>query len=227
MEQDVGNSFFLVDDHDMLRDGLRALLQAEGYHVVGEAGDGEAALQAIPAAAPDVAVIDVGLPGLNGIELTRELAQTAPEVRVIALSLHAERSIIIAMLRAGARAYLPKSAAFGELLTAVGEVLQGRLYLSPSVASGVLEGLLAGPVDTPHGAFASLTARERRIIQLIAEGHTSKEIAAREAISVRTLETHRSNIMARLRLTSVAALTKYAIREGLTTPDIAHTDATG
>jgi DNA-binding NarL/FixJ family response regulator len=223
----VGNSFFLVDDHDVLREGLRALLQAEGHTIVGEAGDGDAALETIPAARPDVAIIDVGLPGLNGIEVTRELARTAPEVRVIALSLHAERSIIIEMLRAGARAYLPKASAFSELLTAVGEVLHGRLYLSPSIASGVLEGLLTSPADSPQGAFASLTPRDRRIIQLIAEGHTSKEIAARESISVRTLETHRSSIMARLELNSVAALTKYAIREGLTTPDITRTDATG
>ncbi len=220
-------SFFLVDDHDMLRDGLRVLLEAEGYCVVGEAANGEAALEAIPDMLPDVAVIDVGLPGLNGIELTRALARRAPEVRVIALSLHAERSIIIEMLRAGARAYLPKASAFSELLTAVGEVLDGRRYLSPSIASIVLDSLLDGSANGQQSAYTSLTPRDRRIVQMIAEGYTSREIAARECISVRTLETHRASIMARLEVNSVATLTKYAIREGLTTPDDVRVGAGG
>lgn len=220
-------SFFLVDDHDMLRDGLRVLLEAEGYCVVGEAANGEAALEAIPDMLPDVAVIDVGLPGLSGIEVTRALARRAPEVRVIALSLHAERSIIIEMLRAGARAYLPKASAFSELLTAVGEVLDGRRYLSPSIASIVLDSLLDGSANGQQSAYTSLTPRDRRIVQMIAEGYTSREIAARECISVRTLETHRASIMARLEVNSVATLTKYAIREGLTTPDDVHVGAGG
>ena len=220
-------SFFLVDDHDMLRDGLRVLLEAEGYCVVGEAANGEAALEAIPDMLPDVAVIDVGLPGLNGIELTRALARRAPEVRVIALSLHAERSIIIEMLRAGARAYLPKASAFSELLTAVGEVLDGRRYLSPSIASIVLDSLLDGSANGQQSAYTALTPRDRRIVQMIAEGYTSREIAARECISVRTLETHRASIMARLEVNSVATLTKYAIREGLTTPDDVRVGAGG
>jgi two-component system response regulator NreC len=220
-------SFFLVDDHDMLRDGLRVLLEAEGYCVVGEAANGEAALEAIPDMLPDVAVIDVGLPGLSGIEVTRALARRAPEVRVIALSLHAERSIIIEMLRAGARAYLPKASAFSELLTAVGEVLDGRRYLSPSIASIVLDSLLDGSANGQQSAYTSLTPRDRRIVQMIAEGYTSREIAARECISVRTLETHRASIMARLEVNSVATLTKYAIREGLTTPDDVRVGAGG
>lgn len=220
-------SFFLVDDHDMLRDGLRVLLEAEGYCVVGEAANGEAALEAIPDMLPDVAVIDVGLPGLSGIEVTRALARGAPEVRVIALSLHAERSIIIEMLRAGARAYLPKASAFSELLTAVGEVLDGRRYLSPSIASIVLDSLLDGSANGQQSAYTSLTPRDRRIVQMIAEGYTSREIAARECISVRTLETHRASIMARLEVNSVATLTKYAIREGLTTPDDVRVGAGG
>lgn len=204
----------LADDHAIIRDGLRALLEGDEYTIVGEAADGYEALEKVQALNPALLIIDVGLPGLNGIEVTRKLCATMPFLRVLALSMHSENKYVIGMLQAGARAYLVKDTVFKELYVAIQEVVQGRRYLGKQIASNVLDELLNGAnvPETPP-----LAEKEREVLQLLAEGLTTKAIAARLAISERTTETHRARIMEKLNLHSVAELTKYAIREGITT----------
>jgi DNA-binding NarL/FixJ family response regulator len=209
----VSLRILLVDDHAMLREGLRSILAREpGVEVVGEAADGRAALDAVRALAPDVVVMDVGMADLNGIEATRRIRAESPSTRVIALSTHSDRRYVAGMLEAGARGYVAKVSAYDELRQAVRAVAAGRVYLSPRLADA---GVPAPRVSTT----ISLAPREREVLQLIAEGHSSPEIAGRLHISGHTVETHRRNIMQKLGLHSVAELTRYAIREGITSLD--------
>ena len=205
----------LADDHAMLREGLRSILSKErDVEVVGEAADGRSAVELARKLAPDVVVMDVGMEGLNGIEATRQIRALGPKTRVIALSTHSDRRYVIGMLEAGAAGYLVKVSAYDELRQAVRAVASGRTYLSPQIAEHVVGDRVAG---SPAGASkALLGAREREVLQLIAEGHRSPEIARRLHISEYTVETHRRNIMQKLDLHSVAELTRYAIREGIT-----------
>lgn len=207
----------LADDHKMMRDGLRALIaQQPGMEIVGEASTGIEMLALAEKTAPDIVVMDVTMPELNGIEATRRLLATNSHTKVVALSVHTDRRYVTAMFEAGASAYLPKNAAFEELWLAISAVMRGQLYLSPSVTGVVVESFLR---NKDAATATALTAREREVLQLLAEGNSSKEIAAKLNVSVTTVETQRRQIGARLGLHSVAELTKYAIREGLTSLD--------
>ena len=206
----------LADDHDLLRAGLRILLEREArFEVVAEAADGRTAVALALKQRPDIAVLDISMAGLNGIEAARQVRDAAPEVRIVALSMHSDRQFVTEMLKAGAAGYLLKSSAASELVMALEAVAAGKTYLSPAAASVVVDTMLKPPA-APESAFATLTAREREVLQLIAEGRTNKEIAQALTLSVKTVETHRGSLMNKLNLRSVAELTKYAVREGLT-----------
>lgn len=209
-------NILLADDHQMMRDGLRAVLEHEpDLHVTGEAADGREALDACERLHPDVVVMDVGMPGLNGIEATRLLSSRVPRARVVALSMNADRRYVQAMFAAGAWAYLVKSSAADELIRAIRAVSHDEKYVSPTVAGAVVDALVS-PQVARGDPRDLLSPREREVLQLIAEGDTSKEIASRLGVAVSTIETHRKQIMSKLELRSVAELTKFAIRAGLT-----------
>jgi DNA-binding NarL/FixJ family response regulator len=206
----------LADDHQIVRDGLRALIQSQiGFEVVAEAQEGREAVRLAVELAPDVVVMDIAMPDLNGIEATRQIRQRLPAVKVIALSAHADTRMASGMLGAGASGFVPKDAAFEELAVAIQTVLADKVYLSPRIAGTVVEQLTRGP-RPGDGVAAALTPREREVLQLMAEGKTTKEIAAVLGVSVKTVETHRRQMMEKLELYSVPELTKYAVREGLT-----------
>jgi two-component system NarL family response regulator len=207
----------LIDDHKMMRDGLRAILERlDDVEIVGEAGDGRTALALVDRFDPDVVVMDIGMPDMNGIEATRKIHAEHERVRVVALSTHSDSSFVLHMLGAGASAYVLKDSAFEELRDAVLAVHRGDRYLSPAVTGLVVDqAALAAPAKAST-AYEKLGAREREVLQLLAEGHTSAEIAHQLAMGVKTVESHRRNLMRKLDLHSVAALTKFAVREGLT-----------
>ncbi len=205
----------IADDHKIVREGLRALLSREPMmEVVAEAEDGRAALHLVEEHAPDVIIMDIGMVNLNGIEATRQITSEHPYVKVVALSIHADRRFVMEMLKAGASGYLLKDCAFEELAAAIRAVVKGQKYLSPRIAGVVVEEFVGGPkVASP--VFSILTAREREVLQLLAEGKTTRQIASHIHVSTKTVETHRQRIMKKLNLNSVAELTKLAIREGL------------
>ena len=207
----------LADDHKIVRDGLRSLLtQQHDMEVVAEAVNGRMAVELASTLSPNVAILDIGMPELNGIDATKKLMAEVSGVRVIALSMHSDRRFVEGMLQAGATGYLLKDCAFEELVRAVRAVVNGQIYLSPGI-SGVLVADYLSKSSAPAGAARDvLTSREREVLQLLAEGHGTKVIASRLHVSVKTIETHRHRIMRKLDLHSVAELTKYAIREGLT-----------
>jgi two-component system NarL family response regulator len=210
----------LADDHQIMRDGLRAILAAEpGFQIVGEAENGRDAAAIARTLVPDVVIMDIGMPDLNGVEATRQIKADNPVVKVIALSMYADRGYVLGILEAGASGYVLKTGAYDELQRAVKAVIQGKTYLSPDVTQMVVDAQVRGPAQDGASPQTRLGPREREIVQLLAEGHTSPEIARRMHISTRTVETHRRNIMKKLDLHSVAELTKYAIREGLTSLD--------
>lgn len=206
----------ITDDHKLLREGLRSLLENRGFEVAGEAEDGRSAVRLAKQLEPDAVIIDISLPGLNGIEATRQIHQNSPEVKVIVLSMRADSQAVLAALAAGASAYLLKEAAFEEVVIALRVAFKGQTYLSPAIAHLVVQNSVehwsANPGYVRHG----ISGREREILQLVAEGRSSKEMAASLFVSVKTIETHRKQIMNKLNLHSVAELTKYAIREGVT-----------
>ncbi|MBI3140237.1 MAG: response regulator transcription factor [Rhodocyclales bacterium] len=206
----------LVDDHKILREALRWLLEREeDIQVVGEAGDGEEALGLAGQAGPDMVVMDVGLPHMNGIEATRRLVAENPRIRVLALSVFEEPRVVLEMLEAGASGYVVKSDSAEELLRAIRAVARGDTYLCPEVAGAVVETVRAKHAQ-PEPEKDPLGRREREVLALVAEGRTSAEISSSLHIAINTVEVHRRNIMRKLGLHSVAELTKYAIRHGLT-----------
>ncbi len=210
----------LADDHKIIREGLRNLIEKQaGFEVIAEAEDGLTAVKKAKKLAPDVVVMDIGMPGLNGIEATRQILADSPQAKIIALSMHSERHFVSEMLKAGASAYLLKDSAFEELVQAIRASRANKIYLSPSIADKVIKDYITHIPGENFSAFSILTKREREILQLIAEGKSTKEIASLLFISIKTIETHRQNIMEKLDLRSVAELTKYAIREGLTSLD--------
>jgi DNA-binding NarL/FixJ family response regulator len=210
----------LVDDHQMMREGLRALLAREpGIEIVGEASDGRTALDLVRRVAPDVVVMDVGMPELNGIEATRQIRAAHERVKVVALSTHADKRYVQRMLESGASGYVLKIAAHEELLRAVTAASRGQTYLSPEIAGAVVERSTNPNGSTDVSAYSTLGAREREVLQLVTEGKTSAETARQMHISIKTVETHRRNIVQKLGLHGTAELTKYAIREGLTSLD--------
>jgi two-component system NarL family response regulator len=206
----------LADDHKMFREALRAMLERDAnIAVIGEAGDGLSALDQARSSVPDVVVMDINMPGLNGIEATRQLLASHPDIGVIALSAYFEKSFVTEMLGAGAKGYVVKEAASEELLRAIRIVAHGQTYLSPEVATAMVQATLA-PNTNGQGELQKLGKRERQVLQLLADGLTSPQIAARLHISPGTVDVHRRNIMQKLALHSVAELTKWAIRHGVT-----------
>ena len=206
----------IVDDHQIIRDGLRALLEQQpGYSVVGEASDGREALELAQREAADVCIMDVSMPGLNGIDATARLAAQQPELKIIGLSMHSDPPTVSRMLDAGAAGYVPKDSAFEEITQAVSSVMQNDYYLGAGLASEVVKHYRGQGQSSP--GRPRLTPREREVLQLIAEGRKTTQIASLLGVSVKTVESHRKNIMRKLDLHSVAELTKYALREGLTT----------
>ena len=204
----------LVDDHRIMRDGLRALLERQnGITVVGEAADGPSALSLARKLRPDVVILDISLPGLSGIEVATRISAELPYTRTVVLSKHDDHRFVARMIKAGAAAYLIKDCAFDELTEAIATVMRGRKYLGSGIAGTVID-LLQG-VDEPESALAGLTDREREVFQLLAEGNTAKEIAATLNVSVKTVDTHRQHVMGKLQVSSVAELTRIAIREGV------------
>jgi DNA-binding NarL/FixJ family response regulator len=211
-----------VDDHALVRSGIRALLESEpGFAVVGEAADGCAALRLARETAPGVVLMDLSMQGMNGFEATRRLTAELPALKVVCVSMYTERPFVTAALRGGASGYVLKSSAVDELLTAVRTVAAGQVYLSPAVGAAVLAELRAprGPSrGAPASAFELLTPREREVLQLLAEGLSSKQIAGRLEVSAKTVGTYRERLMGTLAIDSVAGLTRYAIAQGLTPP---------
>lgn len=206
----------LADDHQLFREALRVMLEKErGIEIVAEAGDGLAVVTLAQQHQPDVVCMDISMPGMNGIETTRRLLGINPSIKVIALSAFSEQRYIQEMMTAGAQAYITKAAAGEQLLRAIQSVLNGQKYLCPEAAGSMSRALASRPDASPSGSVV-LGVRERQVLQLVAEGHTSVEIAGHLKMAPSTVEVHRRNIMRKLDLHSVADLTKYAIRNGLT-----------
>jgi DNA-binding NarL/FixJ family response regulator len=208
----------LADDHAMFRAGLKSLLERQDdMEVVAEAEDGEKAVRLAQELEPDIVVMDVGMPGLNGIEATRQLQDRAPDCRVIALTVHRDQEVVTRMLGAGARGYLIKDCAFDELVDAVREVAGGEVYVSEIVGGpDVADHLRRAERAETEEDICPLSPREREVLQLLAEGMPSKKIGLELGISVKTVETHRSRLMRKLGIRTVAELTKYAVRQNMT-----------
>ncbi len=207
----------LADDHTIVRDGLRSLIQdQDGMTVVGEAKSGREALKLTEELVPDVVLMDIGMPGLNGVGATRRIKEEHPAIHVIALSMHSDTQFVARMLEAGASGYVLKDCAFDELADALAAVGRGNTYLSPTIAGPLVEDYLRRVEDDEDPDGTPLSPREQEVLQLLAEGLISKQIATRLGVSEKTIETHRSRLMNKLGIRSVAELTKYAIRHGLT-----------
>jgi DNA-binding NarL/FixJ family response regulator len=210
----------LADDHKILREGLRLILARHPeIEVIAEANTGREALEQTAKLHPDVIVMDIAMPDLNGIEATRQILKDNPNTKVIALSLYADRSYVLGMLEAGASAYVLKANAGDELLRAIQAVIHGRKYLSAEITDRVVDSYTQRAFPSGQDIHTKLGTREREVLQLLAEGHSSKNIADLLHISIRTAETHRRNIMNKLGLHNMADLIKYAIRHGLTSLD--------
>jgi two-component system response regulator NreC len=213
----MSTKVLIADDHQIMREGLRAMLEKEyDLTVVGEADNGRMTLRLARELAPDVIIMDVAMPDLNGIEATRQIIAELPSVKIIALSMHDDRRFVLNMLKAGAAGYMLKDCAFKDLAKAIRTVRANKTYLSDEIADIVVKDYLASAASIESSAFQLLSPREREVLQLIAEGKTSPKIAELLHISVKTVETHRQQIMVKLKIKSIAELTKYAIREGLT-----------
>jgi DNA-binding NarL/FixJ family response regulator len=204
----------LADDHPIFRAGLRSVLMTQpDVEDLAEAEDGFGAVQAAQVQQLDVAVVDIAMPGMNGVEATRRIRAEAPRVKVLCLSMHSDSRFVQAALRSGAHGYLLKDCALLELVTAIRSVIAGQIYVSPGLGDAVLAGYRA---EGHECSFLSLlTSRQREILQLLAEGHSTAAVASRLCVSVKTVGTHREHLMQKLGTRSVAGLTKFAIREGL------------
>lgn len=210
----------LADDHAIVRSGLARLLQQqEGIEIVGQADNGVSAVALTKQLSPDVVVMDIGMPDLNGIEATRQIVKESPRTKVVGLSMHSSKKYIREMFKAGASGYLLKNCPFEELTEAINIVIGGKTYISPSISTAIIGDYISGAVDDKSSVFAVLTEREREVLQLLAEGKTTKQIAERLHISSKTVEAHRLKVMHKLDIDNIAQLTKYAIQEGLTMPE--------
>lgn len=207
----------LADDHRIIREGLRALIAGlHGMEVIAEAADGRTAVRLARELKPDVIIMDIGMAELNGMEATRQIRAETPRTKVIALSMHSDARFVAEMLKAGSSGYLLKDSAFEELARAIKAVTANQTYLSPGISGVVIKDYVGRLGEARPEPATPLTPREREVLQLVAEGHSSKEIAAKLHVSLKTVDTHRQQIMGKLGLRSVAELTKHAIREGLT-----------
>ncbi len=201
----------LADDHQIFRQGLKALLEREDFDVVGEASDGRQAVQLARDLRPDIAVLDFAMPLLNGIEAAREIPRVSPRTRTVLLTMHTEDHYVLEGIRAGIKGYVVKTQAAPELVRAIEEVSRGHVYLSPGVSRALIDAYLAGV----EPAAEPLTPRERQVLQLVAEGKTTKEIGQLLGVSGKTAETHRTRIMQKLSIHNTAGLVSYAIRRGV------------
>jgi DNA-binding NarL/FixJ family response regulator len=211
----------LAEDHKITREGLVNMIKYQpGMEVVGEAGNGREAIRLAREYTPDLVIMDVTMPGLNGIDATRTITSSSKNINVIALSMYSDKQFVQGMMQAGASGYLLKDCAFDELVQAIRAVFKGDTYLSPGIAGIVVEDYVNRLSKPASSASSILTKREREVLQLISEGESTKHIATKLAISVKTVETHRRQMMGKIGIRTVAGLTKYAIREGLTSPHL-------
>ncbi len=207
----------LADDHQIVRQGLRTLLDTEpDIKVVAEADNGRTVLKLVQDLRPDVVIMDITMPDLNGIEATRQILAESPKIKVVALSMHADSLFVLNMLKAGASGYLLKDCALEELVQAIHTVIAQKTYLSPGISDIVIEDFVKAWSGNRSWVFSLLSARELEVLRLIAEGKTTNQIAFLLTLSVKTVEAHRKRIMEKLDIHSVAELTKFAIRQGLT-----------
>ena len=218
-DQAVSITIFLVDDHPVLREGLRAILETHsGFEVIGEADNGREAIRECRRLKPDVVVMDIAMPGINGIDAARALREDGPLPKIVMLSMHAHTEYIFRSLQAGADGYIVKESATGEVADAIRSVHQGRRFLSAAIADSVIDDYIRRrelpPEDDP---LMRLSSREREVLQLIVEGRSTNEIADTAALSPKTVETYRSRLMRKLEITNLADLVKFAIKHGLTT----------
>jgi len=211
----------IADDHTIVREGLRSLLEKEyDVEIIAEATDGRSAVELADKLKPDVIVIDLAMPNMSGIEATRKICNKHDDVKVVILSMHSDKRFVSRALKAGAQGYMLKDCAAEELVRAIHAVVANQIYLSPAVASSVVKGYLNYLSMTAAGPLSTLTSRENEILQLIAEGKNTKNIASALNLSIKTVETHRQRIMIKLNIDSVAGLTKYAVSEGLASLEI-------
>jgi len=210
----------LADDHKIVRDGLKSLIRKEvSMEVVGEADNGRKAVQLARDLEPEIIIMDISMPDLNGVEATRQILADSPDIKIIALSMHSDKRYVKGVLSAGASGYLLKDSAFEELVEAIRTVDTGRFYLSAGIAGVVVKDYVGSQANKDALTSDILSAREREVLQLLAEGKSTKEIASDLHVSGKTIETHRRNIMQKLNIHTIAGLTRYAIREGLTSLD--------
>lgn len=208
----------LVDDHAIIREGLRSLLDKQPeMEVIADTDDGRKALDLVRELLPNIVIMDISMPGLNGIEATRQIIAEFPDVKVIALSIHSKRRFVADMLSAGATGYILKECLFDELVQAIKAVAAGGRYLSPRIADVVISDYVKRLSTIADSPFEALKTREREVLQLVAEGKSTKQIALELHVSTKTIEANRRQIMEKLSIHSIAELTKYAVREGLTT----------
>ena len=207
----------IAEDHTILREGLRSLLSSNPeFEIVGEAGDGREAIQCVEKFKPDLILTDLSMPKMNGMEAIREIKKVSPEAKIIVLTVHKTEEYILATFKAGADGYLLKDSTHAELMMALKKVISGKQYISPEISEKVIEGYLEGKKKLkPQTSFETLTPREREILKLIAEGYKNKKIADDLCLSVKTVEKHRANLMEKLNLHNVQALTTFAIEKGL------------
>ncbi len=210
----MSGQVLIVDDHPLIRQGMRSLLEKHGFTVVGEAADGREATQLAQELEPDVAVLDLAMPLLNGLDAAREITRTSRRTKTILVTIHTADQYVLEALQAGVRGYVLKSQATAELVQAIQEVIRGGRYLSPGISEAVVQAYLA-KTDLPADP---LTPREREVLQLIAEGKATKDIAGLLGVSVKTIESHRVRLMEKLDIHQTAGLVRYAIRRGLIQP---------
>lgn len=209
----------LADDHEVMRSALRSLLDSrEEFTVVAEAGNGREVLGLVEQHEPDVVVMDINMPELNGIEATRQLCTSYPNIRVLGLSIHVKGRMVSEMLNAGARGYVPKNSAASELLQAIHTVMTGKMYISPEVLGDFVDS--RSRAVSAENPFTALTEREREVLQLLAEGYPTKQVAEKLGLGVPTVHTHRQHLMQKLNARSIADLVLYAIREGIISADL-------
>jgi DNA-binding NarL/FixJ family response regulator len=209
----------LVDDHEIMREGMCALLRKHSeFEVVGQAADGRKALELTQQLTPDVVIMDVGMPNLNGIDATRQILAISPGVKIMALSTHSDGSIVAKMIKYGATGYMLKESAFSELIAGLQTMINGKTFLCSKIAKVVFSDYVNMITNPKWSGGDGLSLREREVLQLVAEGHTTKEIATVLKLSPKTVDSHREHIMEKLGIRNIAGLTKYAIREGLTMP---------
>lgn len=210
----------LADDHQIMREGLKALLgKRSSVEVIAEAENGIEALEIARRERPDVIVMDIAMPDINGIEVTRQLKAELADIKIIALSMHSDRRFVSEILKAGASAYVLKQAAFEDLEKAIKAVMLNRTFLSADILESVVSDYVSQLSTSEYDAYRQLSDRERQVLQLLAEGNSTKEIAFKLHVSVKTVESHRQNIMNKLGIRTLAGLTKFAVREGLTSLD--------